>query len=181
MCLGVALFGSNLFGTLCFLDLYVYFLYQIGEVFFIFSNMFSISHSSSSPSGTPMIWMWEHLKLSRRLLSFFSFFLNPCFFILFRFNGLFLPFVPNHWFQSQFLSRPGEYLRFHPLLRNRHAKAKKYGPSEKTDQNSRKSTTQWGDSQPIRCRVQNTGNRDAHRNDWVWLQNGRRKKAMRVK
>ena len=29
----------------------------------------------------------------------------------------------------------------------------------------------WIDSQPIRCRVQNTGNQDAHRNDWVWTQN----------
>ena len=26
-------------------------------------------------------------------------------------------------------------------------------------------------SQPIRCRIQNTGNQDAHRNRWVWLQN----------
>ena len=46
--------GSNLFGTLCFLDLYVYFLCQIKEVFFhffsiIFSNNFSISCSSSLP------------------------------------------------------------------------------------------------------------------------------------
>ena len=28
-----------------------------------------------------------------------------------------------------------------------------------------------GDSQPIRCRVLNTGNQDAHRNGWVWSQN----------
>ena len=27
------------------------------------------------------------------------------------------------------------------------------------------------DRQPIRCRVQNTGNQDAHRNGWVWSQN----------
>ena len=32
-------------------------------------------------------------------------------------------------------------------------------------------TKQRRDSQPIRCRVQNTGNQDAPRNDWVWLQN----------
>ena len=32
-------------------------------------------------------------------------------------------------------------------------------------------TKQQGDRQPIICRVQNTGNQDAHRNDWVWLQN----------
>ena len=29
----------------------------------------------------------------------------------------------------------------------------------------------WIDSQPITCRVQNTGNQDAHRNDWVQSQN----------
>ena len=34
MCLGVFLFGSDLFGTQCFPGLYVYFLYQIGEIFF---------------------------------------------------------------------------------------------------------------------------------------------------
>ena len=35
-------------------------------------------------------------------------------------------------------------------------------------------TKQWRDSQPIRCTVQNTGNQDAHRNDWVWSQNRRK-------
>ena len=34
---------------------------------------------------------------------------------------------------------------------------KKYGPTERTDQNSRKRTKQQEDSQPIRRRVQNTG------------------------
>ena len=34
------------------------------------------------------------------------------------------------------------------------------------------------DSQPIRCRVQNTGNQDAHRNGWVWSQNEEEVKAM---
>ena len=34
MCLGVGLFVSILFGTLCFLDLHIYFLHQIGEDFF---------------------------------------------------------------------------------------------------------------------------------------------------
>ena len=41
---------------------------------------------------------------------------------------------------------------------------KKYGPNERTDQNSRKRTKQQGYSQPIRCRVQNTGNQNNHRN-----------------
>ena len=34
MCIVVVLFGFNLFGIMCFLDLYVYFLHQIREVFF---------------------------------------------------------------------------------------------------------------------------------------------------
>ena len=40
-------------------------------------------------------------------------------------------------------------------------------------------TKQWRDSQPIRCTIQNTGNQDAHRIDWVWLQNGGKMKAMK--
>ena len=32
---------------------------------------------------------------------------------------------------------PGKYLRLHPLLHNRCAKTKKYGPNERTDQSSR--------------------------------------------
>ena len=47
MCLGVGLFSATLFGdSLCFLDLHVYFLHQIREIFFpIFSNRFPISCS----------------------------------------------------------------------------------------------------------------------------------------
>ena len=37
MCLVMVLFESNLIGTLCFLDLHVYFLCQIREVFFHYS------------------------------------------------------------------------------------------------------------------------------------------------
>ena len=33
---------------------------------------------------------------------------------------------------------PGEYLRLCSILHKRHAETKKYGPSERTDQNSRK-------------------------------------------
>ena len=40
ICLGVVLFGSNLFGTLCFLNLYVYFLHQIREVLLFFQISF---------------------------------------------------------------------------------------------------------------------------------------------
>ena len=46
-----------------------------------------------------------------------------------------------------------------------YGQTKKYGPKERIDQNSRKRTRQQGDRQPIRCRVQNTGNQDAHRID----------------
>ena len=61
------------------------------------------------------------------------------------------------------LPRPAEYLRLHPLLCNRHSKTKKYGSN--VDLSSRKRRKQQGDSQPIRCGVQNTGNQDAHGSD----------------
>ena len=38
-----------------------------------------MSCSSSSPSGTPMIWMLEHLKLSQMFLRLSSFFFKSCF------------------------------------------------------------------------------------------------------
>ena len=41
---------------------------------------------------------------------------------------------------------------------------KKYGPTERTEQNSRIRTKQNGDTQLIRRRVQNTGDTDAQRN-----------------
>ena len=67
--------------SLCFLDLRVYFLHQIREVFFhYFSNKFSISCSFSFPSSTPMTQVLICLKLSQKLLSLSSFFL--CFFVL---------------------------------------------------------------------------------------------------
>ena len=71
MCLGVFLLGSNFFDSLSFLDfLKVCSLCQTGEVCFItFSNKFSVSCSSSSPSGATMIWMLEHLKLSQSFVS----------------------------------------------------------------------------------------------------------------
>ena len=94
MCLGVVLFGYNLFGTLlCFLDLYVYLLCQIREGFFYyyFSNKFLISCSSSSPSGIQMIQMLALLEMfqSCLILSSFFFFLNSCFFILLQLNVYF--------------------------------------------------------------------------------------------
>ena len=92
MCFGVCFLGSNFFGTL--------WAYRISYKptsfaslgkfsFIICSNTFSISWSSSSPSGSPMIQMLEHLKLSQRFLSLSSFFLNSYFFILFWLNFYF--------------------------------------------------------------------------------------------
>ena len=54
--------------------------------FIIFSNNFSMSCSSYSPSCTPMIWILERLKLSQRFLSLSS--------IFFFFEFLFLHSVP---------------------------------------------------------------------------------------
>ena len=36
------------------------------------------------------------------------------------------------------MPHPGKYLRLRPLQLNRYTKTKKYGPNERTDQNSRK-------------------------------------------
>ena len=77
MCLGMWFLGSNFFGT--HWDSWtswksIYFA-RWGKFFFImFSNKFSISCFSFSPSGTPMIWMLEHLKFPQRFLSLSSFF-----------------------------------------------------------------------------------------------------------
>ena len=52
--------------------------------------------------------------------------------------------VPTHsaTMQQSGLLCPGEYLRLRPLQCNRYAETKKYGPNERTDQNSRK-RTKW--------------------------------------
>ena len=77
MCLGVFLLGSSSFGTLwaSWTSRKSISFARLGKVSFImFSNKFSISCSSSSPSGTLRIQMLEHLKLSWRFLSLSSFF-----------------------------------------------------------------------------------------------------------
>ena len=91
MCFCLFLFGSHFFGTLGFLDfLEVCFLCQIGEVFlhYFFKQVFNDLLFLFS-SGTPMIHMLEHLKLSQRFLGLSSFFLSSCFFILFQLNVYF--------------------------------------------------------------------------------------------
>ena len=76
MCLVVVSFMSNLFGTLCASWTYMSISFsKLWKFSFItFSNKFSISCSSSSPSGTPMLQMLVHLEMSQRLLSVSLFF-----------------------------------------------------------------------------------------------------------
>ena len=77
MCLGLFLLGSNLLGLseLPALACMSISFARLGKFsFIIFSKKISISCFSYSPSGTPMIQMLEHLKLSWRFLSLSSFF-----------------------------------------------------------------------------------------------------------
>ena len=71
MCLSVFLLGSNFFGTLwvSWNSWNSISFARLGKFSIICSNKFSISCSSSSPAGTPMIQMLEYLKLSRRFQS----------------------------------------------------------------------------------------------------------------
>ena len=71
----------------------------------------------------------------------------------------------NVTMQKRWLPHPGKYLKLRPLQCNRCSETKKYGPNERTDQNSRKIPKQGGHNQPIRYRLQNIGNNDTHRND----------------
>ena len=74
---------------------------------------------------------------------------------------------------------PRWILKVLPLTTQQVCRDKEIWPKEITDQNSRKRTKRWGHRQSIWCRVQNTGNQDAHRNDWAWLQNEGRNKHPR--
>ena len=102
-CFKLLLWVPRLWDFLGFLE--VCFLHQMGKFsFIIFSNKFSISCCFSSPSGTPMIWMLEHLKLSWRFLRLTSFFWilvsSFCSGWMFLYSsGL------HHWFESRFPNR----------------------------------------------------------------------------
>ena len=58
MCLGMGLFASTLVGTLCFLDLHVYFLHQIKEVFFHYFFQISFQFLALSLLLLAPLW-WE--------------------------------------------------------------------------------------------------------------------------
>ena len=100
MCLGVGLFASILFETLCFLDLHVCFLHQIRKVSFhyFFIHIFNFLPFLFS-FWHPVMQMLEHLKLSHRLLTLSLFFW--IFFLVVLIGCFLLPYVPNHWFDSQ--------------------------------------------------------------------------------
>ena len=108
MCLGVFLLGSYIFGILWASWTswkYISFARLGVFIFIIFSNKFSISYSSCSPSGTPMIWILEHLKLSWRFLSLSSFFFFELLFLYaVLVECLFLLSGSNCWFESRFPS-----------------------------------------------------------------------------
>ena len=105
--------SSSLFETLCasWTCMSIFFAKLWKFFYVIFSSKFSISCSSSSPAGTPMIQMLVHLQISQRLLILlfllkvylylFFILLYSCFFLLFSLNASFFPYVPNHWFESR--------------------------------------------------------------------------------
>ena len=76
ICLNVGLFEFILFGTLCASCIWIsVFFFKFGNFYTIISsNIFLISFSLSSPSGTTKLRMLVHLMLSERSLKLFSFF-----------------------------------------------------------------------------------------------------------
>ena len=77
---------------------YIFFA-RLGKFSIIFSGKFSISCSSSFPSGILMIWMLERFKLSQRFLSLSFFKFLSLHFVLVE--CLFLSSAPNRWFESR--------------------------------------------------------------------------------
>ena len=107
ICLGVFLFGSNLFGTLwaSWISWKSISFTRLGKFScLICSNKFSTSCCCSSPSGTPINWIVEHFRLSQRFISLSSLFWILVFLFLHSVlvGCLFLPFVANYWFESWF-------------------------------------------------------------------------------
>ena len=98
MCLGVGLKVYLVWDSLNFLNLYVYFLHHIREVFYqyFFNSLFFLFSFF-----TPIVQMLVCLKLNQRPLTLSSFGEGE---ILFSFSLLFgyflLPYIPNSWFDS---------------------------------------------------------------------------------
>ena len=93
VCPGVCFLGSKFFGTLqaSWTSWKFISFARLGKFSFImFSNKFSISCSSSSLSGTPMIQMLEQFKVVLEVPKPILIFLNSCFHILFWLNIYFL-------------------------------------------------------------------------------------------
>ena len=77
MCLGVCFLGANFFGTLwaSWTSWKSISFARLGKFsFIIFSNKFSISFCYSCPSGTPIICILEHFRLSQRFVKVSSLF-----------------------------------------------------------------------------------------------------------
>ena len=102
MCLGVCFLGSNFFGTLwaSWTSWKSISFARLGKFSIAFSNKFSISCPSSSFSGTSMIRILEHLKLSWRCLSLLNFWILVSSFC----SGWMFISRPSHWFESRFPS-----------------------------------------------------------------------------
>ena len=106
MCLSVFLFGYNFFGTLwaSWTSWKSISFARLGKFSFIIcSSTFSISCYCSSPSGTPIIQILEHFRLSQSPQPLFMFF-EFLFLHSDPVGCLFLPFVPNCCFESWFPS-----------------------------------------------------------------------------
>ena len=58
-----------------------------------------------------------------------------------------------------------------PLTSTRHTKIKTWPKWKNRPKLQKNTTKEQRDSQPTRCRIQNTGNQDAHRIGWVCSQN----------
>ena len=100
MCLGVVLFASILFGTLCTSWTYIFISFiKLGKFsFIIFSNKFSISCSFSSlwhPYDSNVGTIKVVPEVPYPILIFLDSFSSCCSDWIF-----FLPDVPNHWFHS---------------------------------------------------------------------------------
>ena len=102
MWLGLGLFASILFGTLCFLNLHVYFLHQIREVFL--SLFFQINFQFLALSLLLLAPLWCKCSTSwsyPRGCLYCSQFLDSFFFLLYCVVVLCFTYVPNHCFDSQ--------------------------------------------------------------------------------